>query len=220
MKKSSALHTVSQQMGGWVVEMSWPEGEIQGGPSALSVRPADPDHVPVGGLSQTVLRGVDFRAAGVHAREQAEAGGALERIREKQRPPRVAMPLLQAMLDSSGITDVYLVLLATEYLARVERGDSKPVDHIAEELGKSLPTIKGHLWKARKQGLLKGGGAGRKGGYIPPEAADIAIEYLDRATAALAATSDAPVAPTDTITVEHDPPEVVEHKPIRSRTRK
>jgi hypothetical protein len=66
------------------------------------------------------------------------------------------------------------------------RGEEKAVDHIAEELGRSLGTVKNHLWKARKDGFLKGGSAGRKGGNVPPEAAQIALDYLDSAMAARA----------------------------------
>jgi hypothetical protein len=73
----------------------------------------------------------------------------------------------------------------TEYIARVERSLPKPVDRIAEELGRSLGTVKNHLWKARNEGFLKGGSAGRKGGFVPPEAAQIALDYLDSAMASL-----------------------------------
>ena len=89
------------------------------------------------------------------------------------------MPVIRATLETGGITDAYLVLLAMEYISAVDRGEPKPVDRIAGELGKSVGTVKGHLWQARKRGLLKGGSAGRKGGYIPPEAAQMALDFID-----------------------------------------
>jgi hypothetical protein len=166
---------IPQEIGGWTVEMYWPEDEIQGGPLKLVVRPTDENNVPPGGISSTVLREIDFRTGAAKAREEVAA----DDLWYTQAAPQVSMPLLRALLDTGGITDVYLVMLAVEYVARVVGGEAKPVDHIAEELGKSPGTIKGHLWQARNRGLLKGGSAGRKGGYVPPEAAQIALDWLD-----------------------------------------
>lgn len=176
-----------QEIGGWTVDMYWVEDDIQGGPTKVIVRPTDETRVPLGGVSSTILRQINFRAGATKAREKvAEEDLAYEQQAEDEKPPQVAMPLLKALLDTGGVTDVYLVLLATEYLARVVRGEEKPVDHIADELGRSLGTVKNHLWRARKDGFLKGGSAGRKGGYVPPEAAQIALDYLDSVTEALA----------------------------------
>jgi Winged helix-turn-helix transcription repressor, HrcA DNA-binding len=169
---------IPQQIGGWTVEMYWKEDEIQGGPLKLVVRPTDEKNIPAGGISSTVLREIDFRTGAAKAREQVAAED-LANAQTAKKPLPVAMPVLKGILDTGGITDVYLVLLAVEYIARVVRGEAKPVDHIAEELGKSLGTVKNHLWQARKRGLLKGGSAGRKGGFVPHEAAQIAIDWLE-----------------------------------------
>jgi hypothetical protein len=173
---------IRQNIGGWTVEMYWKEDDIQGGPSKIAILPTDEKKVPVGGISSTVLRAIDFRAGAAKAREQVATE---DREYAQNRPPLPPMALVQATLEVGGITDAYLVLLAIQYLARVDRGEPKPVDHIASELGKSPGTIKGHLWQARNRGLLKGGSAGRKGGYISPEAEQIAIEFLDDGLAAL-----------------------------------
>ena len=175
---------IPQEIGGWTVEMYWPEDEIQGGPLKLVIRPTDEDNVPLGGISSTVLRAIDFRTGAAKAREEVAAED-LANAQLEEKPLQVAMPLLKTLLDKGGLTDVYLVLLAHEYIARVVRGEAKPVDHIAEELGKSLGTVKNHLWQARNRGLLKGGSAGRKGGYVPPEAAQIALDWLDEFGSAL-----------------------------------
>lgn len=178
---------IEQEIGGWTVDMYWVAEDIQGGPTKVLIRPTDGEQAPVGGVSSTILRQIDFRTGAMRAREKVAADDlAYEQEAEDEKPPQVAMPLLRSMLDTSGVTDVYLVLLATEYLARVTRGEGKPVDHIAEELGRSLGTVKNHLWRARKDGFLEGGSAGRKGGYVPPEAAQIALDYLDSVMAALA----------------------------------
>jgi hypothetical protein len=175
---------IPQQIGGWTVEMYWKEDEIQSGPLKLVVRPTDEKNVPPGGISSTVLREIDFRTGAAKAREKLAAEDRAYAEMDK-RPLQVAMPLLKSVLDTGGITDVYLVLLAAEYVGRVVHGEAKPVDHIAEELGKSPGTVKNHLWQARNRGLLKGGSAGRKGGFVPPEAAQIAIDFLDEANNAL-----------------------------------
>lgn len=176
-----------QEIGGWTVDLYWVSDDIQGGPTKVVVRPTDEKHAPLGGVSSTILRQINFRAGATKAREKVAAEDvSYEQEAEGEKPPQVAMPLLRSMLDTSGVTDVYLVMLATEYLARVARGEEKPVDHIAEELGRSLGTVKNHLWRARKDGFLKGGSAGRKGGYVPPEAAQMALDYLDNVKAALA----------------------------------
>jgi DNA-binding IscR family transcriptional regulator len=51
-------------------------------------------------------------------------------------------------------------------------GQTKPVERLAEDLGKPLQTIRGHLWQARKRGFLKGS-PGRKGGDLSIEAMTI-----------------------------------------------
>jgi hypothetical protein len=172
---------IEQEIGGWTAELYWVADDIQGGPTRVVIRPTDEKQVPIGGVSSTILRQINFRACATKARAKVAAEDlAFEQESEDEKPPQVAMPLLGAMLDTSGVTDVYLVLLATEYLARVARGDEKPVDRIAEELGRSLGTVKNHLWRARGDGFLKGGSAGRKGGYVPPDAAQIALDWLEQ----------------------------------------
>jgi hypothetical protein len=174
---------IRQDISGWTVEMYWKEDDIQGGPSKLVIRPTDDKKAPVGGISSTVLREIDFRTGAGKAREQVAAEDlAYAQDRGPQVPP---MALVRATFEAGGITDAYLVLLAIQYIARVGRGEPKPVDHIASELGKSPGTIKGHLWQARNRGLLKGGSAGRKGGYVPPEAAQMAIDFIDKGIAAI-----------------------------------
>lgn len=76
---------------------------------------------------------------------------------------------------TEGLTDEYFALLSSAYLALVNRGQEKPVHKLADELAKSLPTVKGHLWQARKRELLTGS-PGRKGGQLTPKA----IEILER----------------------------------------
>ena len=130
-----------------------------------------------------MLRAVDFRAAAAKLRERAIEGlkdwaenDFMDWVRESQKTAPKPIDLVREAL-SEGITDEYLSLLAMEYLGRVNSRQEKPVDQIAEELGKSLGTVKGHLWQARKRGLLLGGSAGRKGGQISDDARRLAIDW-------------------------------------------
>ena len=58
----------------WVVTMEWPAGVENGGPMRLVIEPIGAN--PVGGLSSTVLRQVDFRDAIERFREQLAASRA------------------------------------------------------------------------------------------------------------------------------------------------
>src|SRR3954468_524985 len=126
----------------WEIDLEWHEGDYQGGPAAMWIRPMNPDSPPQGGLSSTVLRQVDFREAkaklqkqlasdphgwrGSPARQQKQDAERLERLREQL---------------AKGVSTEYLALLSSNYILRVNSGQPKPVEHLAEDLGKSLQTI-------------------------------------------------------------------------------
>jgi hypothetical protein len=107
----------------------------------------------------------------------------MEWVKEKQDNAPSPIDFVRESL-SEGVTNAYLSLLAIEYLGRVNAGQEKPVDRIAEELSRSLATVKGHLWQARKRGLLIGGSAGRKGGEISEEARQLAMDWSMKRSAA------------------------------------
>ncbi len=158
---------------GWVVEMEWPEGETQGGPATLVVRPTDPESYPAGGLSSSVLRRINFRDASAQRRKQLAVGERRQKSRDKYEAKR-----LDRIRDelAKGISPEYLALLSSLYVSRVNRGQPKPVEAIAHDLGKGVQTIRGHLWQARTQHHLLKGSAGRKGGELTP----VAIKILER----------------------------------------
>lgn len=157
----------------WTVEMEWRDGAYEGGPAAVWIRPTDPDNPPPGGLSSTVLRSISFRSAKTEliaklASDPHGWRGSPEKqaAREAENIERLRQQL------ANGVSAEYLAMLASTYVRRVKAGQPKPVDQIAADLGKPLQTIRGHLWQARKQGLLTGS-AGRKGGDLTVEAMQI-----------------------------------------------
>jgi hypothetical protein len=153
----------------WVAEMQWPEGKTQGGPAVLVIHPSDPDSYPPGGLSQTVLREVDFKGALDKLRRQLESSKRWDRSRRQNQEKVVA-----ALVDHSGgsITPEYLALLSRVYVGAVNQGQAKPLDYLAEVTGNSSAAIKNHLWQATRKGLLERS-PGRVGGRVTDEAAGI-----------------------------------------------
>lgn len=120
-------------------------------------------------MSSTILREIDFRYAAERLRGQLAFHERWNKADERHETKRIER--LRAAL-AEGITEEYLALLASAYVHRVNIGQDKPVQQLADELGKSPTTVKGHLWQARKRGLLTGS-SGRKGGQLTPEATAI-----------------------------------------------
>lgn len=154
----------------WVCEMQWPEGETQGGPGVLVIRPADPDSYPAGGISQTVLRELDFKAALEALRRQQAGGKRGEKAKAAARQQIVDLLLAHAELRE--ITDTYLALLSHAYVRAVSDGQEKPLEYLAELTGQSHAAIKNHLWQATRRGLLERS-PGRAGGKTTAKAKNL-----------------------------------------------
>jgi DNA-binding MarR family transcriptional regulator len=180
--------------------MQWPEGETQGGPAVFVIYPSDPDTPPPGGLSQTVLRDVDFG----YARDRLRASlSNSKRWENARRRTEDTLSSLLAEHAGGSITPEYLALLSRVYVDAVKNGRDKPLDHLAALTGNSASAIKNHLWQATRRGLLERS-PGRAGGHL-----------TDKGSAVLA-----PVIPgAETIVVEM-PPRVIEDKPKRRRPQK
>ena len=153
----------------WVAEMHWPDGQTQGGPAVLVIHPSDPNGYPAGGLSQTVLREVDFKGALNTLRRQLESSNRWNRLRHQNQEKVAAL-----LADHAGgsITPEYLALLSRVYVGAVNQGQTKPLDYLAEVTGNSPAAIKNHLWQATRRGLLERS-PGRAGGRITEKAAGI-----------------------------------------------
>jgi hypothetical protein len=167
--------TVMQKIGDdWVVVMEWPDGVENGGPARLVIEPID--KMPVGGLSSTVLRRIDFRRAVDNFREQVRRSDtyhisekALDELKVFERDQ-----LRSAMTD--GVTEHYLALLAWHYVRAAERGQANINDYLADLVGKPVGTVRGHLIRARHDGLLSGR-HGKKGGELSNDALKVVKPY-------------------------------------------
>ncbi|OBI54678.1 hypothetical protein A5667_24930 [Mycolicibacterium fortuitum] len=170
--------SVMQQLGDdWVVVMEWPEGVENGGPARLVIEPID--KMPVGGLSSTVLRRVDFRS-GIEGLRKQIAASAARKDETKHLRDFERKQIRSAMSD--GVTPGYLALLAWYYVQAADRGQANINEYLAELVGKPVGTVRGHLMRARREGLLSGT-HGKKGGELGAEAEELiepyALAWLD-----------------------------------------
>lgn len=165
---------VTQEIGPWQVAMAWPRGADQGGPFWIDVRPnpsARPEDL-AGGLSSTVLRKVDFRAAGeqwralhdTSAEHRELVAGLGDDFGDVSHALRIGV--------ADGLTDEYLALLAATYVAAVRLGRESVTQNLAEMVGRRPETIRAHLKAARAQGLLTSVKA-RAGGRLTEKAEEI-----------------------------------------------
>jgi hypothetical protein len=166
-------NTVSIDLGPdmqWTCKLEWPEGETQGGPVKLTLEPSDPNDYPAGGISSTLLREVDFKAALDILRRQQVRSKQWQRVRAANE--KRVNALLAAHAAEGAITDEYLTLLSRVYVAAVSSGQDKPLEYLAELLDKTHASIQNHLWQATRRGLLERS-PGRSGGKLTAKAANL-----------------------------------------------
>jgi hypothetical protein len=150
---------INERHGAWNVRMWWPAGGIEGGPQRVVIEAAA-DAAPrdvARGVSTTVLRSLNPAATAERAareRSDADPAGAAPRIGS-------ALPRL---LDEHGVAGAYLAALATVYDELSRTGVRPLVPRLAELVGRSVPTVSGHLKQARKDGYLTASVAGKPGG--------------------------------------------------------
>lgn len=81
--------------------------------------------------------------------------------------------LVAAYSEGHGrVTDEYLAYLAVAYEELAPEGRSVSV-RLAMAMGKPLPTIKGHIMRARREGFLTEAIEGREGGEATPKAREL-----------------------------------------------
>lgn len=166
------MRSTVQYVEGWTVWMRWEDNTVQGGPSEMVISWRDPDRSrPVGGISSTVLRGINIRAAMKAARE--------DDFSELERNTWDRLGRLLASELEAGVTDHYLAVLSDLYVYLTAQGDRKPADKLSEAAGRSRAVIKNHLVQARKRGILTGN-VGMVGGKLTEEGQRLLTEVRER----------------------------------------
>lgn len=157
---------VEKSFDGWTVLMEWAAGADYGGPIRLEIRPQDPDAPPIGGISTTLLRDViQIAADELRSSPPAQRANAKEATRRRTR--------LRKALERK-VDDEYLALLSAEYIAAINEGREKPNDYLAEMVGKTTSTIRGHLWQARRPPhCVLVGSPGKLGGRLTAKGVEI-----------------------------------------------
>lgn len=142
---------IEQRIGPWQVALAWPDDADQGGPVAIQIKPY-PDATDadiIGGLSSTVLRQIDFQAGREKWLEAKakyiDTEGGLEQVRGDH---------LRRILDRDGVTDEYLAYLANAYVQLTRAGERSVSGKLAEMTGRTPDTVRQHLHRVRKAGML------------------------------------------------------------------
>lgn len=149
---------ILQEIWPWQVRLAWPVGATRGGPRWIEIRPSPnaTEEDLIGGLSSTVLREVDFKDAARQWRELLAARSDEDEanIRALQAAVRKKSDTLRRLAAEGVTKDRYLAYLSYVYLGVINAGIEPVIENLAELAGKTSSTIKGHLWQARKKGLL------------------------------------------------------------------
>lgn len=106
---------------------------------------------------------------------------------------RAVRDLVEAYTEGKGrVSDEYLVRLAAAYEALVPEGRGVSAK-LASYLGKPVPTIKGHIMRARREGYLSEAFDGREGGELTEPARKL-LETLPKAKPTHVSVSVSPAA--------------------------
>ena len=155
---------------------------------SVNVRPAADatESEILGGLSSTVLRQIDFAGARSEWSDELVANppgpvhpkpdwlvtpwgkGEINELRSEQ---------LRDALARDGVSDGYLALLAEAYEALVRSGERSVAVKLSEMTGRSPDTVKQHLHKVRKAGMLTSI-PGKAGGRLTPKAVRAIREWM------------------------------------------
>ncbi|WP_251018909.1 sigma-70 region 4 domain-containing protein [Streptomyces sp. ISL-11] len=163
---------ITQRVGAWIVRMWWPDGAVTGGPQQLWIEPAGDaaNRDVLRGISTAVLR--DFDLVGAVEKARAATTGPDTRRQERDRELAGLTATAQTLFAKAGLSEEYLAVLAAMYRSIADSGEKALVPLIASQLGRPEQTIKNHLKRARKDGLLTAV-AGKAGGELTEKATAI-----------------------------------------------
>jgi DNA-binding transcriptional ArsR family regulator len=152
---------IPQLIGPWHVVLGWPDDEDQIGPVSIEISPADDatDADLLGGLTSTVLRQIDFRRAReewLRVRALADKSGQQVTViaRRSDEALRGRGVYMREILAREGVSEGYLGYLAEAYVMLVRNGERSIASKLAEATGRSPDTMRQHLHKVRKAGML------------------------------------------------------------------
>ena len=140
---------VHRRIGSWAVTLWWPSDAVSGGPRAIYVEQAeDGDSQEIArGISSTTLRQIDIAEASEGVFD------VLAKIQSFKSDLGDSREIYER-LSQGGITDLYLAVLAAQYVKIVDLGKRAPIKDLSMWSGKNEGTLKGHLREARKRGIL------------------------------------------------------------------
>lgn len=175
--------SVTQRIGPWEVQLGWPDDPSQVGPVSITITASSDatDDQLIGGLSSTVLRQIDFPAARSdwHVERLVERAGSPDSSAPQGSPkwsPWTAEEVMESRtqdikkaLTDGGVSDGYLALLAEAYVALVGSGERSVAKKLAEMTGRSPDTMKQHLHRVRRAGMLTSI-PGKAGGLLTAKA--------------------------------------------------
>ncbi|MFF9318628.1 hypothetical protein ACF1BP_02755 [Streptomyces sp. NPDC014735] len=169
MKADESGFEVTQEQGAWVIRMWWPSGPVNGGPQRITIESAEgaPARDVARGISTTVLRRLDLPGAVKMAAEMGPKGQKV--MQELTEAMQQAGETAGALLESEGVSETYLAVLAAVYKHAADAGDPAPVQWLARRINRSPETVKGHLKQARRDGFLTTI-AGKAGGELTDKA--------------------------------------------------
>ncbi|MEE3852780.1 Rrf2 family transcriptional regulator [Gordonia sp. LSe1-13] len=166
MSSSDGVVEFGQQIGPWVVEIEWPTDPNQLGPTSITVTPAEgaTEAEIMSGISSTVLRQIDFG----QLRMDWEMVSEMHAGQSREAKKRALGEQLRLSLEG-GVTEHYLARLAEAYVFLVQSGERSTATRLAEMTGRSPDTVKQHLHRVRKAGLLSSI-PGKAGGTLTEKA--------------------------------------------------
>jgi hypothetical protein len=161
-------HEVTRREGAWLVCMWWPPGPVTGGPQRITIEPA-PSAAPgdvARGISTTVLRRLNpVRCSGEVVPHPPPSDA------DPDHSPK-AGHTARRLLEGEGVSPAYLAVLALAYTQLADSGAPAPVRELAALVGRKTPTVKEHLQRARREGLLTTV-TGKAGGQLQGKAREV-----------------------------------------------